>query len=90
MMALARLLSCALLGLGLGGLHLALLHWNVKRFLERRAARSALLLGIVRLVAVALGWVLLARFGGAPGLLAAFLGFLVARAVMTAHVGSAS
>lgn len=90
MTPLARVVSCALLGLGLGGLHLVLLHYNVKRCLENRADRSALLFGVARLAVIALGWVLLARFGGAPGLLAAFLGFLVARAIVIVHFRSVS
>jgi hypothetical protein len=40
-------------------------------------------LQIARLVPIAGAWVLLARMGSARGLLAAFVGFLVARVLVT-------
>jgi hypothetical protein len=67
------------LGLALGLAQLLSLRAVVRRYVEAHSHLAAIALHAARLVLIVPAWVVVARSGGAPGLLAAFVGFLVAR-----------
>jgi hypothetical protein len=74
------------LGLGLGILQFASLRENVRLYVEGCTRARAVLLHVARLAFAALGWLGLARLGGALALVSGLVGFLVARAVLTARI----
>ncbi len=86
MTALVAAVSYGCLGLGLGLLQFASLRENVRLYVEGRTRARAILLHVVRLALVALGWLGIARWGGAIGLVSGLGGFLVARALLTARI----
>ena len=72
-------------GLVLGVAQFAWLAGDVRRYVRGGARTSAVALHVARMLALAGFWVVIARFGRASGLLAAFVGFLVARSVLVAR-----
>jgi hypothetical protein len=58
------------------------LRHNVGLYLRRTAPVVAVLLHLGRLAGLVAGWVLVARVGRAPGLLEAFVGFLISRPIV--------
>ncbi len=72
-------------GLVLGVAHFGSLASEVRRYVRGGARAHIVALHVARMLALAGVWVLIARFGRAPGLLAAFVGFLVARRVVVAR-----
>jgi hypothetical protein len=67
------------LGVALGLVQLLSLRAVVRRYVEAHSHLAAIALHAGRLALIVPAWVVLARCGGAPGLLAAFVGFLIAR-----------
>lgn len=85
---IARVLSLGLfggLGLLIGLAHFATLARAVRRHVGEGSRATAFALHVARMVAVVGTWVLIARLAQAPGLLAAFVGFLIARPIAVAR-----
>ncbi len=78
-----RVLLSGLLGLVLGFAQLLSLRAVVRLYVSGSPGPRTFALQVARLLPIAGAWVLLARRGGARGLLAAFVGFLVARVLVT-------
>lgn len=76
----------AFLGLGLGLLQFVSLYGNLRLYLEPRARQRAIFAHGLRLGVVAFSWFALVHFGGAQGLFASLMGFLLARVLVTALV----
>jgi F1F0 ATPase subunit 2 len=86
-LALAALF--AVVGFLLGFAHFTSLHRNVRAYVAGGARSRVILLHVLRLAALALAWLLVAKTAGPIGLLAAFAGFLVARPIVTTRLGRA-
>jgi hypothetical protein len=82
-LSISRVLLFGVLGLVLGLAQLVSLRAVVRRYVSGSPGPRTFVLQIARLVPIAGAWVLLARMGSARGLLAAFVGFLVARVLVT-------
>ncbi len=83
-LSISRVLLFGVLGLVLGLAQLLSLRAVVRLYLSGSPGSRTFVLQVARLVPIAGAWVLLARTGGgARGLLAAFVGFLVARVLVT-------
>lgn len=67
------------LGIALGLIQLLSLRAVVRRYVEAHSLLAAIALHGARLALIVPAWVVVARSGGAAGLLAAFVGFLIAR-----------
>jgi hypothetical protein len=67
------------LGVALALAQLLSLRAVVRRYVEPHSHLKAIALHAARLALIVPAWVVIARAGGAPGLLAAFVGFLIAR-----------
>jgi F1F0 ATPase subunit 2 len=80
--------AALLAGAGIGWLYFHGLWWTVRALSQRPhpAARVAISL-LLRVALAAAGFVLLARAGGWPALVAALLGFLAARTVIVRLFG---
>jgi len=79
-------LAFFVVGLVLGTAHVLSLRRNVRAYIEGGARQHAIALHLARLAVIAIAWLVVARLGGAVGLLAAFAGFIVARPLVTARV----
>jgi hypothetical protein len=87
----AQVIAFGLTGLALGAAQLLSLRSIVRRYVAGRSHARVVILHAARMALIVSAWVVLARFGGARCLLAAFIGFLVARSLVlaaTRRVGS--
>jgi len=79
------LLGFAILGIGAGMLHFISLRWNARLYLQigetRRAGAKALAINLLRIALTAAVFIVCARAGAAP-LLLAFAGWLLARQLL--------
>ena len=73
----------ALVGLALGLIHFAALYRGVRLHLRTSLGVTTVAFHVARFAMTAGAWVVLARVGGATGLLAALAGFLCARPIAT-------
>jgi hypothetical protein len=87
MTTVAHLAFFAALGLSLGLAQFVSLRRSVRTYVLHGLSRGAVLSHVLRLALVAFAWVVLARLGGAAGLLAALVGFLPARPLVAATFG---
>ncbi len=78
-----RLLLFAFVGLGLGLVHFAALRRGIRLHLSAGFDASTITFHVARLLLTTALWVGIARAGEAAGLLAALVGFLVARPIAT-------
>jgi hypothetical protein len=79
-----RLGVFTVVGALLGAAQFASLRSNVERYIRGDSRGSAISFHLLRLLGFAAGWVLVARFGRAPGLLSALVGFLLSRSIALA------
>jgi hypothetical protein len=79
------LASFAVIGFVIGTAQFASLRRNVARYIGGDARSAAIAFHVVRLLAATAAWIVVARVGRAPGLLAAFVGFLVSRPLFVAR-----
>ncbi len=75
-----------LIGLVLGVAQLLSLRTVVRRYVAERSGARAIGLHVGRTAAIVVLWVIVGRLGGALGVLAAFVGFLLARPLVMARL----